>query len=261
MLKTLKNNLFGDKFTQLIKEAEKFPRYRQHVFNFGKYRFQVTDFLSVAWQIKEIFGDEELKFIPGTPNPVIVDCGANVGVVAIFFKILFPGAKVYSFEPDSRIFQCLENNLNYNSISGVTLYNKAVWIHNDKIAFGGDGADGGSLFSGSNQKEVSAIRLKEFLSELPEIDLLKMDIEGAEVDVLMDCRNSLSNVKRIFVEYHSFNNRKQELDELLKVLTENGFRYYIRSIVNSPMNPFINKLDPVMDIQLNIHAVRNESQG
>jgi hypothetical protein len=48
-----------------------------------------------------------------------------------------------------------------------------------------------------------------------EIDMLKLDIEGAEVDVIVDCLDRLHNIHNVLVEYHSFRWHKQRIDELL----------------------------------------------
>ena len=88
------------------------------------------------------------------------------------------------------------------------------------------------------------------------VDLLKIDIEGAEYEVLKDCEDTLDNVENIFIEYHSWNNSPQKLSEILAILEKNNFRYYISSICGRS-HPFINTgLDQNMDLQLNIFGVR-----
>jgi hypothetical protein len=56
------------------------------------------------------------------------------------------------------------------------------------------------------------VRLKEYLDRAGRVDLLKMDIEGAEADVLEDCRGSLGGVQHLFVEYHAYTGQPQRLD-------------------------------------------------
>ena len=60
--------------------------------------------------------------------------------------------------------------------------------------------------------------------------MLKIDIEGAEVSVFESIRNQLNKVENIFMEYHSPTVGSQKLDRLLKILSENNFRYYIENI-------------------------------
>jgi len=90
------------------------------------------------------------------------------------------------------------------------------------------------------------------------IDMLKMDIEGAENDVILDCGNSLKIVSNIFIEYHSYTNSQQKLSKLLTVLEQNNFRYFIRndSSRNMPLINKTNKSNPAMDLQLNIFGYK-----
>lgn len=256
------NRLFPSESMRLISKAGSFPRFQKTKITFRDLKFEVTDFLSVAWQLKEIFEDEELKFRSSSTNPVIYDCGANVGVSAVYFKKLFPGAHIKAFEPDPEVYACLEKNISQNNLSGVELFQKAVWNEKGKLKFSSEGADGGSLVSGKGKTiEVESIRLKELLALEKEVDLLKIDIEGAEVDVINDIKDELSKVKLLFVEYHSRPGEPQRLDQLCTALSTAGFRYYIRSINSSVKNPFVSEMDSHdMDIQLNIHAIRKKDQ-
>ena len=86
--------------------------------------------------------------------------------------------------------------------------------------------------------------------------MLKMDIEGAEVDVLLDCQGCISKVKNLFVEYHSWKDQRQRLDEILFLLSRNGFRYFIKP-VSDRKHPFLDRgKEPCIDLQLNIFAYR-----
>ena len=88
------------------------------------------------------------------------------------------------------------------------------------------------------------------------VDFLKMDIEGAEVDVLLNSEK-LGSVERMFVEYHSFRNSPQRLDDLLKKISNCGFRYYM-TVVATPKQPFEKITENLgIDLQLNISCVRN----
>ena len=82
-----------------------------------------------------------------------------------------------------------------------------------------------------------------------------MDIEGAETDVLLSS-NKLDQVNQMFIEYHSFYDSDQKLSQLLEILSQNHFRYYIQKIF-CPSKPF-QKIDCIngMDLQLNIFAIR-----
>lgn len=244
----------------LIAEAHKMERYKPHEFRYNGYHLQVSDFLSVAYQIKEYFGDQRMKFDTGKKNPFIIDCGANVGISVLYFKKLFPEARIEAFEPDPDIMSYLKKNIEANHIKGVNLHQKAIWKDNNGISFGSEGADGGSIFLDNKRTiQIPTLRLRELLATNKEVDLLKIDIEGAETEVIKDCDEELRKVKYLFIEYHSWVTNKQELDVLLNILTKNGFRYYIHSIGAQTNAPF-DKVDAYngMDVQLDIYAVNTK---
>ena len=105
--------------------------------------------------------------------------------------------------------------------------------------------------------QIDCVRLSNFLQQ--KVDFLKLDIEGAEVEVIKEISSSLSNVKNLFIEYHAFEKRSQDLDELLLILKNAGFRYYIDSPVKGVDSPFIKKNSWLeFDFFLNIYAKRND---
>ncbi|MGG7073547.1 FkbM family methyltransferase [Campylobacter sp. 9BO] len=233
-----------------VKRYEKFNNVK-----FLKYNFDIPDLQSFIWQFKEIFVDEIYRFKTNTKKPIIYDCGANIGTSCLYFKEIFKSAKIKAFEADPMIADILKTNMNKNNIDNIEIINSAVWINEDGIEFGSEGADGGSVYANNNRIKTKSIRLKDLINE-DSVDLLKMDIEGSEYDVLKDCSDSLKNVRNIFVEYHSWNYKNQKLSEILEILENNNFRYYIESIAKRK-HPFINRhLDSNMDLQLNIFGYR-----
>ena len=218
--------------------------------------FDIPDLPSFIWQFKEIFVDEIYRFDSSTQQPIIYDCGANVGTSCLYFKQIFPNAKIKAFEADPMIANTLKSNLSKNGINDVEIINKAVWIDDDGIEFGSEGADGGSINATDNKIKIESVRLKDLLEKEVQIDLLKIDIEGAEYQVLKDCGKSLDGVQNLFVEYHSWNNENQKLSEILDIFEANGFRYYIEDL-SKRKQPFINHArGQNMDLQLNIFGYR-----
>ncbi len=85
------------------------------------------------------------------------------------------------------------------------------------------------------------------------VDFLKMDIEGAEAEVICSSKK-LHHISNIFIEYHSLKGEEQQLGVILEKLRSNGFRYYIHHQFCSP-KPFTEEKYQVgMDLQLNIFA-------
>ena len=233
-------------------------RYEKGKIKFDGFNFIVADYMSFLYQYKEIFADEYYRFQSNNDSPVIYDCGSNVGTSCAYFKKIYPGSIIKAFEADPRITEILKSNIKNNGLTNIEVINKAVWINNDGVELSIEGADGASVCMEGNLQKVNSVRLKDLLDSESRVDMLKMDIEGAENDVIPDCGNSLKAVNSIFIEYHAFVNSKQKLSELLNVLEQNNFRYFIRNDSDRNM-PLINKTNvdnPSMDLQLNIFGYR-----
>jgi len=271
MLKVLKESLrpwyyfatskVHREFYHLFSSYAGAPRYHKTEVRFLKHKFTVPDTLSFLHQYREIFVEETYKFESLRPDPVIYDCGANVGLSCLYFKLLFPQAQITGFEADPEIFKIAKSNLDRNLSPGaVHLVNSAVWIDSKGVEFAVEGSDGGTVLSSAAGKRVrvDSVRLRDLLQG-KRIDLLKLDIEGAEAEVLQDCDGALDTVDRIFFEYHSMAAQPQRLDVLLDIMSRNGFRYFIQSpyLQNAPL---VRKLSSdVFDLQLNIYCYRPQA--
>jgi len=246
------------KFLRLSLRYGNYDRNKPVEISFLRFKFLLPDALSFIWQFKEIFVEEYYRFETDSKAPIIFDCGANVGTSCAFFKYHFPQSRILTFEPNLKIVEYLKRNIKNNSLENIEVIEKAVWINNNGLELGMEDADASSIYLDKNKTKVESIRLKDYLEKEEVVDMLKMDIEGAEVEVLKDCRESLTNVKNIFVEYHSYSSNSQKLSEIIRVLESSGFRYFVMQPENRSQ-PFINKLNkfnPTMDLQLNIFAYR-----
>lgn len=208
-------------------------------------------------------------FKTDNPSPLIIDCGANVGASVRFFHKCYPGARIEAYEADPSIFEneLLPNLSSEGTLpSGIRCHNKAVWTDNNGVEFYPDGALSGSCVEAplaSEQEDkllVPSVRLKEIINQCDQVDFLKIDIEGAELAVLKDCAMVLHKVHRIFVEYHSFVGRPQELSELLSIFEAYGFRYRIAEDYNPSRQYWdYRDNDNNMDCQLKIYALNLQS--
>jgi FkbM family methyltransferase len=236
------------------------PRYQPAVTEiFGK-PFEIVDSSSFLWMYREIFVDEIYRFRARTEEPRVIDCGANVGLSVLYFKRLYPRARVTAFEPDDKIFDVLTRNVARQELSDVELHRRAVWSSETTLNFHSEGADGGRLSNdngdegGARIKSVPTARLRDFLDR--PVDFLKIDIEGAETEVLTDCADRLANVEHLFVEYHSFADAPQTLHTVTRIIADAGFRLHVHPPVTSPQ-PFVNRdVQGGMDMQLNLFAFR-----
>lgn len=190
----------------------------------------VADSASFVSMYKELFEKEIYRFTSKTDEPYIIDCGANIGLSILYFKRLYPKAKIVAFEADPNIYSICQENLQRLGLTGIELVPKAVWYKETTLKFYSEGADGGRIAQAVDQDkliEVKTVRLGKWLEQ--KVDFLKLDIEGAEFEVLNDIKSQLDNVERIFVEYHSFVGQPQRLDEMFKILIDSGFRLHINS--------------------------------
>jgi FkbM family methyltransferase len=233
------------------------PRYKAGKTNLLGIEIQFVDSISFLHGIKEIFEEECYKFQTKKPSPFIIDCGSNIGLSVIYFKKLFPNSKIIGFEPDPNIYRILKENIVSNNFDEIELVNKAIWNTDSETYFRIEGGFSGRIPLREDTKSRTLIETTRLSHHMKEnIDLLKLDIEGAEIEVLFEIEDKLKLVERIFIEYHSPLREKQKLHKLIHVLNRNNFRYYIKEAF-VPSKPFIsiNDLDG-MDLQLNIYGVR-----
>lgn len=242
-----------------LSRIKQLKRYSSFTTNILGIEMLGVDGPSFVFMYNEILKKRIYNFSASSNSPLIIDCGANIGLSVIFFKKMYPDASIIAFEPDQNIFKTLLLNISSFNLKNITPLNNAAWIKEESLDFNFEGADGGRismLTSETSKKKVRALRLRDFLQD-KKVDFLKMDIEGAETIVLKDCHDLLENIQCLFVEYHSFKDKQQTLQELLSVLEIAGFRYYIESVGVSSNMPFITINTEVgMDIQLNIYAYR-----
>jgi FkbM family methyltransferase len=238
------------------------PRYTPGEFLLNDQTIYFPDSASFYFIYKELFRTEIYKFKSEHNQPLIIDCGANIGLSVIYFKQLYPNARIIAFEPDAEIYAYLEKNVRYlNEKGNVRLYKKALWDSNDTLEFKNEGADGGRVSLKNDSTtfnkfiQVEAVRLSEFINE--PVSFLKIDIEGAETKVIKEIEDKLYLVDNIFIEYHSFESLPQELDEILAILSRNNFRYYLDTPGKIRSTPFTDKTTySSFDFLINIYAIR-----
>lgn len=144
------------------------------------------------------------------PGDVVVEAGANIGVFTLLLaKLVGPEGRVLSFEPDPELRRILEGNIARNGYDNVTVraaavaeepgtmtFFRASRNQGDNRLFSHDGDDGASF-------PVDVVALDDELVGHPRIDLLKMDIQGAEVLALRGLRTTLADLppRAIMLEF------------------------------------------------------------
>ncbi|MDF5720857.1 MAG: FkbM family methyltransferase [Rhizonema sp. PD37] len=185
--------------------------------------------------ISEMFIDEQYTSLPGfkiSPTDIIVDCGAHKGIFTTFAAKNAPLGKVISYEASPETYQSLVENLEINGVRNVEHFNSAVGLSDGTVNFYLAEDPGCSMIvpaqdfhpeSGSKGVvTVTQVGFENIINGLSKIDFLKMDIEGIEFAILMNCSHSLlEKVKRIALEYHP---EFGSLDALIEHLQGNGFQ-------------------------------------
>jgi FkbM family methyltransferase len=219
---------------------------------------EFVDGRSCALQYKVIFKNGIYAMKSSAENPRILDAGANIGIASLYFKSAFPKARICAFEADPAIADVLQRNLHAFGYNDVEVHCAAVSDRKSEMKFISDGSDGGRLVKMTDDSAggltVPVVRMRDWLLE--PVDLLKLDIEGAEFDVVVDCEDCFENVSNIFVEYHSFSSARQQLPELLAILRNSGFRLYVQTdfCAQSPLYEVSHSSG--MDLRLNIFATK-----
>jgi FkbM family methyltransferase len=174
---------------------------------------------------EEIFVDRTypVERVPFTPD-VVIDCGAFCGMFTVLARARFHSAKFIAIEPEPANFRRLSRNLALNNATVETLP-VAVGVAEGIVRFTGGGFGGHIVTEGEagSSIEVRLISLAALLRQLkPERLVLKLDIEGAERDVLPDILPLLPPQTVIFLETHD---EEEACQVYLRPCLEAGFNH------------------------------------
>ena len=206
--------------------------------SFFGYKVWGFDYSTLDYLFREVFLSKEYSFEPTTPEPVIIDCGSNIGMSILYFKDLFPKAKISGFEANPNTYKLLKKNVETNNLQDVQLYNVALSDHDGEISFfisenigtlvGSTRSDRG----GSVELKCVASKLSDHIKHFDKIDLIKMDVEGSEHLIIKDLVESscMKIADQFLVEYHHhINNDPSMLADFLKKFETSGFDYSIKA--------------------------------
>ena len=162
--------------------------------------------------IEEVLLDGEYDFVaslfPDRPPARIVDLGANVGAFSARCLSLWPHASVVAVEAAADTFEVLARNRRRSPTRDWTVVRGAVCSEDGTVAFeAAEQSTGSKVVSvdgATNVVSVPAMRLRTLLERHGDgpVDLLKMDIEGAEEAVLEDVPEVLDRIGTLIVEIH-----------------------------------------------------------
>jgi FkbM family methyltransferase len=155
---------------------------------------------------------------------VFVDVGANVGYYTLVAsKLLGSHGRVYAIEPVPSTAIILKANIKLNDCQNVLVYDVAAWSSEGEVTLEIPKSAYGyaSAVRGGNEGRkvtVKATTLDEILQDVTSVDLVKIDVEGAEHEVLIGAKKSMDKIKYIVIEL------TRNIEEVLRLLTSHGFK-------------------------------------
>ncbi|KDN53987.1 FkbM family methyltransferase [Flavobacterium seoulense] len=216
-------SLFYKKRTEIV----------QNIFQF---KVSANSYTTLSFLFKEIFISRDYFFQADNTRPIIIDCGANIGMSILFFKFIYPNCSIIAFEPNPKAFYLLKKNVEQNNLQNVELYNLALSDEKGQIDFFVGNNEAILLAStiaergGHDVFKIGSDKLSNYLNT--KVDLVKMDIEGSENKVLSDLvlTDKIENAKNYIIEYHHrINNQKSSLSDFIKLFEEATYEYNIKS--------------------------------
>lgn len=240
------------------------PRHAPGVVNYRGRPLRYLDAASFLSAWHDIFV-AELYRLPAGPRsaaPLLIDAGANIGLAPLYWSTQFPAFEYIGFEPDPGAAAVCRENLHGWGCPGI-VHQTAVAIAAGRRSFIRDFADAGHLMAAGASPdtiEVSTEPLSRFITR--PVDLLKIDIEGAEDEVLQEVEPKLPLVRNLFVELHSRRGEPQRWGAIVDRLQRSGFRCYVRPVLPA-WRPFDEPSPggPEFDEQINLFAVRIDATG
>lgn len=161
----------------------------------------------------------------------IVDLGANIGLTSLYLAARFPEAEILALEPNPHTYSVLTTNLQELVSSGrCRTVQAAVWSANRALV--GDSSGGADHFSAFATREapaeaaseatITGLTMPQVIAEsgFSFVDLVKVDIEGAEVELLKGDQSWLARVGAVAIEFHGNSRVVSGFD---RVMAEHGF--------------------------------------
>lgn len=160
---------------------------------------------------QQVFLDKEYDFAVKNTPKIIVDAGANIGLASVYFANKFPDSKIFAIEPENGNLAILRKNV--APYKNITVIPCALWHENTLIdVIDNDYENWGFMMESKSIQENRG----KFVQETPgmtigsimekqgieHIDILKIDIEGAEYEVFRDPSSWIEKVDAIIIELH-----------------------------------------------------------
>lgn len=157
---------------------------------------------SDLYMFEEVFLDGEYDLKADLDPKLILDVGANVGFASVFFANRYPNAKIIAVEPDASNVSVLRKNV--DPYPNVRVIEGAVWYESTTVSLDDHGDKSGIQVRAGSGGGVRAMTVDEILAMAgaTKIDILKLDVEGAEKELFEHEPSWLANVGVLMIELH-----------------------------------------------------------
>lgn len=205
--------------------------------NFVAHEIFVHQFYDVSMKNSRMYSDYIEEYSVREPK-YILDAGGNIGLAAIYYAVNYPNAEIITVEPDTDNYYLLcEHVKHYKNIKPVR---GAVWDKQTKVCISNRKHavwDNGTLNAGKYIVDENAVENEEYVPAftidylmgkhgIDKIDILKMDVEGAEREIFSgEHKKWLPKVKILIVEHHDFY-KPGSTKALFKALTDYDFHFF-----------------------------------
>lgn len=155
--------------------------------------------------------DNYQHFYKVKPGDMVIDGGANVGVLSLLFsKKVQNDGHVYCFEPDKFNIEKLNSNFTLNNpLENYSIHSKLMWNEEAEVDFQESGTVASSAlwFSGTDaivKKKTTTLDAWDKINQIQRLDFIKMDIEGAEIQAIKGCKEIIEKYTPNFAiaSYH-----------------------------------------------------------
>jgi len=202
---TVANGSFDEVLSQLGEIVRTHPRHVPGTVTVDGTTLHFADLHRFYRQCMRIFKSGLYAFQSKAATPLIIECGAGIGIASLYFAAHVPGARIEAYEADPALADILAGNLrNW----GAT----AVGAHRVTVCAGAADASG-----------APSIRLRDLIQGRL-VELVSIDLAGLECDLLADCDGALGSVDKMIVRFHKPAKEANRMGDVIDILERNGFR-------------------------------------
>lgn len=167
---------------------------------------------SFPGELAEIIEGQSYPFFDDVRPNAILDIGANIGIYSLLCSLIWPEAVIHAYEPEPDNYLLLWRNISSNPLAISHYQAVGPTAGRRELYLSGESGMCHSLFQRTGEDQKTVMVDVVAAKDLPVADLVKLDIEGPELQVLQAM--DLSAVNWLYVEFHSEHDRLA-IDNLL----------------------------------------------